>query len=132
MGACLANEKCANVLDKGSHGSTFGGNPVCCAAATAVLNTVTGDGFLEDVNKKAAYMREKLAAMNGVKSVSGIGLMIGIAAENIDAIDVANAALDKGLLVLTAKGNKVRLLPPLTITYEEIDKGLEILGDILK
>lgn len=132
MGACLANEKCANVLDKGSHGSTFGGNPVCCAAASAVLKTVTGEGFLEEVNKKAAYIREKLAAMDGVKSVSGLGLMIGIAPENKEAADIANAALENGLLVLTAKGNKVRLLPPLTITYDEIDKGLAILEKIIK
>ena len=132
MGACLANEKCANVLDKGSHGSTFGGNPVCCAAASAVLKTVTGDGFLEEVNKKAAYIREKLAVMDGVKSVSGLGLMIGIAPENKEAADIANAALENGLLVLTAKGNKVRLLPPLTITYDEIDKGLAILEKIIK
>lgn len=132
MGACLANEKCANVLDKGTHGSTFGGNPVCCAGASAVLKTVTGDGFLEEVNKKAAYFCEKLKAMNGVKSVSGIGLMIGIEPENMEAIDIANAALEKGLLVLTAKGNKVRLLPPLTITYDEIDRGIDILKGILK
>ncbi len=131
MGACLANEKCAGVLDKGSHGSTFGGNPVCCAAAQAVLDTVTGEGFLDEVNKKAVYIREKLAAIDGVKSVSGLGLMIGIELENMTALDVANAALEKGLLVLTAK-TKVRLLPPLTITYDEIDKGLAILADVIK
>lgn len=131
MGACLANEKCENVLDKGSHGSTFGGNPVCCAAAQAVLDTVTGAGFLDEVNKKAVYIREKLAAIDGVKSVSGLGLMIGIELENMTALDVANAALEKGLLVLTAK-TKVRLLPPLTITYDEIDKGLAILANIIK
>lgn len=131
MGACLANEKCAGVLDKGSHGSTFGGNPVCCAAAQAVLDTVTGEGFLDEVNKKAVYIREKLVAIDGVKSVSGLGLMIGIELENTTALDVANAALEKGLLVLTAK-TKVRLLPPLTITYDEIDKGLAILADVIK
>ena len=131
MGACLANEKCADVLDKGSHGSTFGGNPVCCAAAEAVLETVTGEGFLEEVQKKGTYFREKLEAMEGVKSVSGLGLMIGIEIENKTALEAANEALEKGLLILTAK-TKVRLLPPLTITYDEIDKGLEILADIIK
>ena len=131
MGACLANEKCAEVLDKGSHGSTFGGNPVCCAAAEAVLETVTGEGFLEEVQKKGAYFREKLEAMEGVKSVSGLGLMIGIEIENKTALEAANEALEKGLLILTAK-TKVRLLPPLTITYDEIDKGLAILADIIK
>ncbi len=131
MGACLANEKCANVLDKGSHGSTFGGNPVCCAAANAVLSTVTKEGFLDEVNKKAKYIREKLAVMEGVKSLSGLGLMIGIELENKTASDAASAALENGLLILTAK-TKVRLLPPLTITYDEIDKGLEIFERVIK
>ena len=131
MGACLANEKCAGVLDKGTHGSTFGGNPVCCAAGQAVLSTVTAAGFLEEVQKKAAYMREKLCTMEGVKSVSGLGLMIGIELENKTASDVAHAALEQGLLVLTAK-TKVRLLPPLTISYDEIDQGLAILAGVIK
>ena len=131
MGACLANEKCAEVLDKGSHGSTFGGNPVCCAAAMAVLETVTAEGFLSEVKAKSEYIREKLSAINGVKSVSGLGLMIGVELEEKAALDVVNAALEKGLLVLTAK-TKVRLLPPLNITYDEIDKGLEILQSVIE
>ena len=130
MGACLANEKCAGVLDKGSHGSTFGGNPVCCAGGLAVLNTITADGFLAEVQRKAKLLREKLEKLDGVESVSGLGLMIGIALKDKKAIDVANAALEKGLLVLTAK-TKVRLLPPLTITDEEIEKGVAILADVL-
>ena len=130
MGACLASEKCAGVLDKGSHGSTFGGNPVCCAGGLAVLNTVTAPGFLDEVKRKAALLREKLAQLPGVESVSGLGLMIGIALKDKKAIDVANAALEEGLLVLTAK-TKVRLLPPLTITDEEIEKGVAILADVL-
>ena len=131
MGACLANEKCAEVLDKGSHGSTFGGNPVCCAAAMAVLETVTAEGFLSEVKAKAEYIREKLSAIKGVKSVSGLGLMIGVELEEKAALYVVNAALEKGLLVLTAK-TKVRLLPPLNITYDEIDKGLEILQSVIE
>ena len=130
MGACLANEKCAGVLDKGAHGSTFGGNPVCCAGGLAVLNTITADGFLAEVQRKAKLLREKLEKLDGVESVSGLGLMIGIALKDKKAIDVANAALEKGLLVLTAK-TKVRLLPPLTITDEEIEKGVAILADVL-
>lgn len=130
MGACLANEKCADVLDKGSHGSTFGGNPVCCAGGLAVLETVSAPGFLDGVREKAAYLREKLASLPGVKSLSGIGLMIGIALTDKKAGDVANAALEKGLLVLTAK-DKIRLLPPLTISKEEIDKGVALLADVL-
>ena len=87
-------------------------------------------GFLDEVKRKAALLREKLAQLPGVESVSGLGLMIGIALKDKKAIDVANAALEEGLLVLTAK-TKVRLLPPLTITDEEIEKGVAILADVL-
>ena len=130
IGVCLSGEKCAKVLTAGTHGSTFGGNPVCCAGGLAVLNTVTAPGFLEEVQHKAAKLREKLAKLPGVESVSGLGLMVGIALKDKKAIDVANAALEKGLLVLTAK-TKVRLLPPLTITDEEIEKGVAILEEVL-
>ncbi|MGN1223652.1 MAG: aspartate aminotransferase family protein [Ruminococcus sp.] len=131
MGACLANEKCAGVLDKSSHGSTFGGNPVCCAGGLAVLETLTADGFLQEVQKKAAYLREKLAQLPHVQAVTGLGLMIGIQlADGKKAIDVVNAALEQGVLLLTAK-DRVRLLPPLTITYEEIDQGIAVLEQVL-
>lgn len=131
MGACLANEKCAGVLDKSSHGSTFGGNPVCCAGGLAVLETLTADGFLQEVQKKAVYLREKLAKLPHVQAVTGLGFMIGIQlADGWKAIDVVNAALEQGLLLLTAK-DRVRLLPPLTITYEEMDQGIAVLEKIL-
>ena len=131
LGATLLGEKVQDVLSAGTHGSTFGGNPVCCAGGLAVLNTVTAPGFLDEVKRKAALLREKLAQLPGVESVSGLGLMIGIALKDKKAIDVANAALEEGLLVLTAK-TKVRLLPPLTITKEEIDAGLAIFTEQIK
>lgn len=130
IGVCLSGEKCAKVLTPGTHGSTFGGNPISCAGGLAVLNTVNKPGFLDEVAKKGDYFRKKLLTSPEVASVSGIGMMIGIELKNKKAGDVVKAALDKGLLLLTAK-TKVRLLPPLTITYEEIDKGLDILLDIL-
>lgn len=130
MGACLANEKCAGVLNKSSHGSTFGGNPVCCAGATVVLDTLTSEGFLEEVNQKAAYLREKLAKLPEVEQVSGIGLMVGLKLKTKKALDVVNAAMEQGVLLLTAK-DRVRLLPPLTITYAELDKGIAVLEDVL-
>lgn len=130
IGVCLSGEKCAKVLTAGTHGSTFGGNPISCAGGTAVLSTVTADGFLDEVAKKGAYIKEKLLACDEVVSVDGMGLMIGIQLKSKVAGDIVKAALDKGLLLLTAK-TKVRLLPPLTITYEEIDKGLEILIGLL-
>ena len=131
MGACLANEKCSGVLDKSSHGSTFGGNPVCCAGGLAVLQTLTADGFLASVQEKAAYLREKLAKLPHVQAVTGLGLMVGIQLDaDKKAIDVVNAALEQGLLLLTAK-DRVRLLPPLTISKDELDRGVAILADVL-
>lgn len=130
IGVCLSGEKCANVLTAGTHGSTFGGNPISCAGGNAVLSTVTSEGFLDEVTKKGAYIKEKLLSCPEVVSVDGMGLMIGIQLKSKVAGDIVKAALDKGLLLLTAK-TKVRLLPPLTISYEEIDKGLEILIGLL-
>lgn len=131
IGVCLAGEKCAEVLTPGTHGSTFGGNPISCAGGLAVLKKVNSPGFLDEVAAKGEYIREKLLKIPEVKSVTGMGLMIGIELNSKKAADVVKAALDKGLLLLTAK-TKVRLLPPLTISYEEIDKGLAVLEELLK
>ena len=130
MGACLTGEKCSAVLVAGTHGSTFGGNPICCAGGLAVLNKASDKDFLDEVVKKGDYFRSKLSEIDEVGGLSGIGLMIGISLKTKKAGEVARAALDNGLLVLTAK-DKVRLLPPLTITYDEIDSGMKILADIL-
>lgn len=130
IGICLVNEKCADVITPGTHGSTFGGNPVVCAGAVSVIAQVTAEGFLDSVNEKAAYLRAELAKIPEITSLSGIGMMIGMTLQSKDAHDVMLAANDKGLLVLTAK-EKLRLLPPLTITKEEIDAGLAILRQVL-
>lgn len=131
IGVCLSGEKCANVLTPGTHGSTFGGNPLACAGGLAVLNKVNSAGFLDEVAKKGDYIREKLAKCSEVQSVSGIGLMVGIELKTKKAGDIAKACLENGLLVLTAK-TKVRLLPPLTITYDELNEGLDILIRLLE
>lgn len=131
MGVCLAGEKCADVLTPGTHGSTFGGNPIACAGGLAVLEKAGDEKFLSEVREKADYLRGKIAAIDEVASVSGIGLMVGIELKTKKAADVVKAALDEGLLLLTAK-TKIRLLPPLTISYEEIDKGIAILEKLLK
>ncbi|MDO5559174.1 MAG: aspartate aminotransferase family protein [Oscillospiraceae bacterium] len=130
VGCCLASEKCSDVLTPGTHGSTFGGNPIACAGGCVVLSKIQSQGFLDEVSKKSRYIFEKLSNMNGVASVSGMGLMIGISLKEKKAVDIVRAALDEGLLLLTAK-EKVRLLPPLTISYEEIDEGLGILEKLL-
>lgn len=130
VGACLADEKCSDVLTKGTHGSTFGGNPLACAGGRVVIEKITADGFLGEVTAKGQYFKEKLEKMDEVKAVSGLGMMIGITLKSKKAADIVAEAIEKGLLLLTAK-EKVRLLPPLNITYDEIDKGLEIFEKIL-
>lgn len=130
MGACLAADKCAEVLGKGAHGSTFGGNPVACAGGNAVLDIVTADGFCDEVQKKGYYLTQKLLDIPEVDGVDGMGLMLGVRLKTKKASDILTAAAENGLLILTAK-DKLRFLPPLTITYEEIDKGVEILRKLL-
>ena len=131
MGACLAGEKCADVLTPGTHGSTFGGNPIACAGGLAVLDKAANPDFLAEVAKKGEYIKRRLLEMSEVVSVTGMGLMIGVELKDRSAGDVVRAALDEGLLLLIAK-TKVRLLPPLNISYEDIDRGLEIIEKLLK
>lgn len=130
IGACLCTERLGNVMDAGMHGSTFGGNPVVCAGALAVLNKLAKPGFLEEVAAKGVYLREKLEAMNGVEEVRGTGMMLGAVLRTDNAKAVAAKCVENGLLVLTAK-TLLRFLPPLTITYEELDKGLAILQETI-
>lgn len=131
IGTFISGEKCAKTFGASMHGSTFGANPVSCAAACNVVSRIT-DEFLAEVNAKGAYMREKIAAIGSdkIKEVRGVGMMTGIAV-TVSPKDVLHDAFDEGLLVLTAGSDVVRLLPPLTITYEEIDRGIEILTKIL-
>lgn len=131
IGACLCTEKLSDVLGAGSHGTTFGGNPIACAAAKEVLSRVATDEFLSQVREKGDYIREKLSAMPNVERITGKGMMIGIVTKKDNAKAVAAKCVENGLLILTAK-NLLRLLPPLTITYEEIDKGLLILKQIME
>lgn len=128
IGAVLFGEKTENVFVPGDHGSTFGGNPVVCAGAVHILNTMD-EAFLQDVQKKGAYLKEKIEKMPHVQNVAGLGMMLGIQLD-VEAKPVINALLEAGLLVLSAK-TKIRLLPPLTITQEELDKGLTILEQTL-
>ena len=105
-------------------------NPVICAGASYLLDQVNTPEFLKSVTEKGEYLKAKLAALPGVSQVRGKGLMLGVEIPGKAAADVVRAGIEKGLLLLTAK-TAVRLLPPLTITYEEIDRGLEIMREIL-
>ena len=131
MGACLCVEKLADVIGAGTHGTTFGGNPVACAAAKEVLSRVATEDFLKEVNAKGDYIKEKLQTMANVSEVRGMGMMIGIVTEKDNAKEIAKKCVENGLLILTAK-NLLRMLPPLNITYEEIDKGLNILKKVME
>ena len=130
IGACLADEKCCDVLTKSTHGSTFGGNPLACAGGTVVLNKVIDPAFISEINRKAQLFREKLAQIDEVEGVDGLGLMIGVRLKTKKAADILVKCAENGLLILTAK-DKLRFLPPLNITDENIENGMQILKNIL-
>lgn len=128
IGAILCNEKLSNTFTPGDHGSTFGGNPVVCAGALAVLDQICNDELLSSVQAKGKFIRQTLtkSKLPLVKNIRGLGLMIGIEV-SCPPDEIQKKALEKGLLMLTAGKNVVRLLPPLTISEIEIKKGLAIL-----
>ena len=130
IGVCLCGEKLRDVMSPSTHGTTFGANPVVCAGANYVLGKVADEAFLNAVEEKGAYLEEKLLALNGVKSVRRLGLMVGIEIEG-DAHEVAAKCVSNGLLIITAK-DLLRMLPPLIITRDEIDEAVLILEKTLK
>lgn len=124
IGACLLNEKTEKVLGYGDHGSTFGGNPIACAGAISIINRLD-DKMLKSVKEKSKIIFDTLHGAKGIKSVSGLGLMIGIETES-DAKEVIDKCIKNGVLVIKAK-NKVRLLPPLNIEIDLLKKALEVI-----
>lgn len=132
MSACLYRGK-GNVFQAGDHQSTFAGNPLACAAANVVLETITKDGFFESVNEKGEYIKNAISAWNipFVKEIRGRGLVIGVQVEKNPA-EIEKKCLENGLLFSTAGSDVLRLVPPLNISYKEIDSGLEILKKVLK
>jgi len=129
IGAVLFGEKLQNTMTPGSHGSTFGGNPVVAAGACSIVERID-DNFLSEVQRKSEKIRTALAKVKGVQSISGMGLMLGIETDK-PAGEVAKACLANGLLILTAK-TKLRLLPALNISDAELNEGLEILKGVLE
>ena len=126
IGATLLGEKVKDVLTAGSHGSTFGGNPVCCAGALNILSRID-DTLLAEVREKSEYIVSELSTAKGVKSVTGMGLMLGIETEK-DANEVIDYCREKGVLVIKAK-TKVRLLPALNIPWEQLKTAIQILKE---
>ena len=132
FGGFLANEKCKGVLTAGNHGSTFGGNPMAAAAANVVMDTLT-PAFLQEVAERGQYLRDGIAALNSpyVSGVRGMGLMIGVGVQGMTHKELKDKLMAAGLLTLTAGKDTLRLLPPLVITKEEMDKGLAIMKEVM-
>lgn len=128
IGACVFGEKSAATLTAGTHGSTFGGNPVCCAGAVSILERID-DKLLDGVREKGKFIRKSLKNSTGVTGITGLGLMLGLSVEK-PARDVVAQCLDRGVIFLTAH-EKVRLLPPLNIGLDELDEALTILKGVL-
>ena len=130
IGVCLCADKLKDVMGPSSHGSTFGANPVVCAGANYVIDTVADEKFLESVEEKGEYLETKLRQLKEVKNVRRMGLMVGIEIDG-NAHDIAAKCVENGLLIITAK-NLLRMLPPLTITQAELDEAVQILEKTLK
>lgn len=132
-GAALLTERVASTIEYGDHGSTFAGSPLVCNAALTVLNKISQTQFLSSVTEKGQYFKEllttKLASNPHVKEIRGVGLIIGIELD-VSASPLVDACREAGLLILTAgKGNVVRLVPPLIITKDELDRATKIIFD---
>lgn len=128
FGGFMAGEKCRNVLGAGDHATTFGGNPICAAAAMTTLDILSE--VLPDVKEKGEHIKSQLKGAKGVRDVRGLGLMLGIVTDGNPRETVCKL-LDAGLVALTAGTDVVRLLPPLIITRGEIDEGIKILKGVL-
>ena len=134
LGAVVADKKVATVFSYGDHGSTFGGNPVSCAAAVATLKQMTPK-LLKDVSEKAKYFVKKLNELKKkyscIKEVRNLGLLVG-AELDFAGKDIVEFCINRGLLINCTQGNILRFLPPFIITKKDIDKAIKILGDALK
>lgn len=132
IGAVLAAESCSKVLTPGTHATTFGGTPIVCAAANAVLDTVGNGQFLTQVREKGEYLKNGILSLgsSNIRGVRGMGLMLGIIVDEGKHTAFANQLIEKGVLAITAGKNAVRLLPPLTISKEEMDEALDIMKEV--
>ncbi|WBW95695.1 aspartate aminotransferase family protein [Oceanirhabdus sp. W0125-5] len=134
IGAVIANEKAADVISPGDHGSTFGGNPLACAVSLTVINELFEGNILKEVDKKGEYLKNKLKALKEtysfIDNITGKGLLIGLKV-NIDIKKIISKCFEYKFLVIGAGKNVLRLLPPLNVSYEELDQGVKILNDVL-
>ena len=131
IGACLARGKYADVFEPGNHASTFGGNPLACAAAIAAVTEIKDGRWVENSDKVGAYLRDQLAKLPGIKEVRGLGLMVAAEFDNPIAKDTVSKALSNGLILNATDENTLRFVPPLILTTEQVDKAISIIMDCL-
>jgi len=139
IGACLANEKAGEIMQPGNHGSTFGGNPLACATASTVIDTIRSENLISNAKALGEYMlngfAEKLSALAGVREIRGLGLMIGIELDNdhlnYDCSELVKLALEKQLLINVTAGNVIRLLPPLVLDQQQADTIIETVSELV-
>ena len=139
IGACLANEKAGEIMQPGNHGSTFGGNPLACATASTVIDTIRSENLISNAKTLGEYMlngfTEKLSALAGVREIRGLGLMIGIELDNdhlnYDCSELVKLALEKQLLINVTAGNVIRLLPPLILDQQQADTIIETVSQLV-
>ena len=129
MGACLIGQKAQSTLGAGKHGSTFGGNPIAAAGAISIISRID-DKLLKEVQEKSKFIKEKLEGAEGVISVSGMGLMLGVETKK-PVKEVLAYCMDHGVLALTAK-TKLRLLPALNIKMDDLAKAIDVILDAVK
>ncbi len=131
IGVCLAAGQAADILEAGDHGATFGGNPLACATALAVIETIEQPGFLEQVQRVSRYFVEELKQFPGVSSVRGHGLMLGVALEQPIGRDIVRQCLEKRLIINATDENTLRLVPPLILTEAQAEKAISILAEVM-
>lgn len=131
IGACLARGKYADVFQPGDHASTFGGNPLACAAAIATLTEIIDGGWVDNADKVGAYLREQLAALPGIKEVRGPGLMIAAEFKEPIAKSVATKAMENGLILNPIGDSIIRFVPPLILTRENVDQAISVLRECI-
>lgn len=131
MGACLARGKYADVFEPGDHASTFGGNPLACAASLATVNEIIDAGLAENADNVGKYFRQILAELPGVSEIRGVGLMIAVEFKDSIAKSIANEALNRGLILNPIGENILRMVPPLIMTKQQADEAVGCLKDIV-
>ena len=134
IGACMANEKAGEIMQPGNHGSTFGGNPLMCATASTVVDTIKAEDLVTNANEIGRYivdgLKDRLSSLDGVRDIRGLGLMIGIELEE-ECPELVKLALDENLLINVTAGNVVRLLPPLVIDQQQADAIIDTVSRLI-